>query len=240
MRRLHVPELHPGRLTADTAQAHHLTTVLRLSAGDAVEAFDSAGRTAVATIESTSPLVVLNVDAVEESVAAGGIVVAAAVPKGDRAEWMIEKLSELGVGRYVPLRTARSVVHPEGRNKIERWERIAIESAKQCRRPGVMAIEPLTPVSAFLATLDPASSYYFSTHPASRPFVSLFAGRRTATLLVGPEGDWTPDEEAAFAERGLTAAGLGRTILRVETAAVLAAGLATQFADAALHSDRNP
>lgn len=230
MRRLHVPEVRPGLLTPDAAQSHHLTNVLRLTAGDVVEVFDSAGRTAVATIESVSPSVMLRVDAVEEAAALSDVVVAAAVPKGDRAEWMIEKLSELGVSRYVPLRTARSVVHPEGRGKLERWERIAVESAKQCRRPGVMTIEPLTPVNTFLATLDPATSYYLSTQPASRPFLSLFAGRRTGTLLIGPEGDWTADEEAAFAARGLTAAGLGRTILRVETAAILAAGLATQIA----------
>ena len=235
MRRLHVTDLRPGLLTIDAAQAHHLTTVLRLSAGEAVEAFDSAGRTAVATIDSISPAVVLRVDAVSAPAVTSNVVVAAAVPKGDRAEWMIEKLSELGVSRYVPLRTARSVVHPEGRGKLERWERIAVESAKQCRRAGVMAIDPLTPVAAVLATFDPATSYYFSTQPASRPFVSLFSGRREATLFIGPEGDWTPDEESAFATRGLTAAGLGRTILRVETAAILAAGLATQIADASGH-----
>jgi 16S rRNA (uracil1498-N3)-methyltransferase len=146
---------------------------------------------------------------------------------------MIEKLSELGVARYVPLRTARSVVHPEGRGKLERWERIAVEAAKQCRRPGVMRIDPLTPLAALMPTLDATMSYFFSTRPASKPFVTLFGGRREATLLIGPEGDWTADEEDALAARGLTAAGLGRTILRVETAAVLAAGLATQIAAAA-------
>src|SRR5687767_15989799 len=78
--------------------------------------------------------------------------IAAAVPKGDRADWMVEKLSELGVEEFIPLASARSVVLPEGRNKRERWVRIATEAAKQSRRGGVMRVGELTPVAEALKT----------------------------------------------------------------------------------------
>ena len=226
MRRVHLQELRPGPITPDAAQARHLRQVLRLSPGDRVEAFDASGQTAVAVVEAVEPAVVLRVESVTAAPAGQfTLTVASAVPKGDRADWMVEKLSELGIARFVPLRTARSVVHPEGRGKLERWERLAIESAKQCRRTGVLAISPLTDLAAFLGTVDPKTSIFCSTNPAARPLSSQALSPKPQALLIGPEGDWSPEEEADFAARGLTAVSLGRTILRVETAAVVAAGL---------------
>src|SRR6185295_16110244 len=125
--------------------------VLRLSTGAELELFDDAGRVARGEIVATEPLVrvrVGEVGTVRHSTRA--VTIASAVPKGERADWMIEKLSELGCERFVPLATARSVVLPEGKNKRERWIRIATESAKQSRRAGVMRIDELTAVKAFL------------------------------------------------------------------------------------------
>ncbi len=132
------------------AEAHHVRDVLRLAVGDELELFDAAGGTAVGRIVAvTVGVVAVEVSAVTLAERVGvSLTVAAAVPKGDRADWMVEKLSELGVARFVPLAAARSVVLPGGRNKVERWERLAVESAKQCRRAGVMAIDPVTPVAA--------------------------------------------------------------------------------------------
>jgi 16S rRNA (uracil1498-N3)-methyltransferase len=226
VRRVHVPDLRPGVITPDPAQAHHLRSVLRLTAGEIVEAFDATGRTATAEVVTIELGVTLRIESITPPPAVATVIVAAAVPKGDRADWMIEKLSEVGAARFIPLRTARSVVHPEGRSKTERWERIAIESAKQCRRSGVLAISPLTDLRTLLPTLDPPTTIFFSTRPDATRFQAPPGPARAATLLIGPEGDWSPDEEAAFVASGLTAASLGPTILRVETAAVFAAGLA--------------
>ena len=77
--------------------------------------------------------------------------VAAAVPKGERADWMVEKLSELGCHAFVPLLAERSVVQPKGTGKRDRWLRLATESAKQCRRRGVMRIESPTTLDELLA-----------------------------------------------------------------------------------------
>jgi 16S rRNA (uracil1498-N3)-methyltransferase len=225
-RRLLVPELHVGRVALPGDQAHHARDVLRLGVGDAVELFTATGRTGAGLI-----------------VEGLALMIASAVPKGARGDWMIEKLSELGVARFVPLMTARSVVHPEGRNKIERWQRLAAESAKQSHRSGVMRIEPLTALDEVLKGLSGPAAYLSTAAPAATvPLSTWFAGRTTGkpegmpvppgaehsqslTLLVGPEGGWSEEEMGRFAERHLTPLTLGRTILRVETAAIAAAAV---------------
>ena len=233
MRRVLVPVLSPGPLILPDAAAHHLRDVLRAEIGDVVEAFTAAGERAVATITQLRPNATVQIGTVSQSPAGARLFVASAVPKGDRADSMIEKLCEIGVTAFMPLRTARSVVHPEGAGKLGRWERIAAEAARQSGRDGVMAIEPLTTVHAavehFLNSSAPEGSaegsdgVFLSTGDAT-PLIDVTPA--PTLLLIGPEGGWTEDEEAEMRERGLTAASLGPTILRIETAAVVAAGVA--------------
>jgi len=143
------------------------------------------------------------------------------------------------VTAFVPLRTARSVVHPEGAGKLSRWERIAAEAARQSHRSGVMEIYGLEPLSAVVerftaGTLSPRTpppapslkgrGSFLSTGDGVSQILDLEA--RPTLLLIGPEGGWTAEEETMMRDRGLTAASLGPTILRIETAAVVAAGIA--------------
>jgi 16S rRNA (uracil1498-N3)-methyltransferase len=222
VRRVFVPSLLPGVATLAPDAAHHLRDVLRADVGDAVELFDASGKSARATLVRVDrDAVEARVKSILDAPAGRLIVVASAVPKADRADWLVEKLCELGVARWVPLRTARSVVHPEGK-KTERWERIAIEAAKQSKRSGVMAIAPLTSLGEFLKDVDPATTAVLSTREA-RPLATLPA----TTLLVGPEGGWTDEELAAFESRGIASATLGTTVLRIETAAIVGAGIAS-------------
>jgi len=141
-RRIHVPVLAVGETRLDEAQAHHARDVLRLTQGAEVEVFDDEGRAACGTLLIAPGAVAVRVEHLDEASAGSSVrlTVASAVPKGERADWMVEKLSELGVAAFVPLATARSVVLPEGRNKRQRWARIATEAAKQSRRAGVMQI----------------------------------------------------------------------------------------------------
>jgi 16S rRNA (uracil1498-N3)-methyltransferase len=235
-RRLLVPTLAPGPNPLPSDQAHHARDVLRLAVGDAVELFTPAGQVAQATLTQVTPeTVIAEVRQIGTAAAAFQLTIASAIPKAARADWMIEKLSELGVARFVPLATDRSVVHPEGRNKIERWQRLAAESAKQCHRPGVMQIDPLIPLSSFLGRAPKASGSspeapspawgYLSTATPCLPLPSILHPPSSLTLLVGPEGGWSDGERAAFAERHLTPVTLGTTILRVETAAIAAAAI---------------
>lgn len=199
-----------------------MRNVLRLGAGDKVEAFDDGGAVATAQITQIEPIVALQVEDVRRQESVIHLTIAAAVPKGDRADWMIEKLSELGCARFIPLATARSVVLPEGRNKRERWMRIATESAKQSRRAGVMQIDELTP----LKDIEPQNALYLSTEPTARSIANV-ATTAGMTLLIGPEGGWTDPEIAFFRENRIAGVMLTDTILRVETAAIAAAVVMT-------------
>jgi 16S rRNA (uracil1498-N3)-methyltransferase len=231
-RRLLVPGLRAGLVTLPGDQAHHARDVLRLGVGDEVELFTAAGLTGAAVIvEATPANVVAEVREIREAAVGGlALTIASAVPKAARGDWMIEKLSELGVARFVPLMTARSVVHPEGKNKIERWQRLAAESAKQSHRAGVMRIEALTPLNDLLSSMA-GTTAYLSTAAGALPLTAiLHPPSSSLTLLVGPEGGWSEAELALFAERHLTGITLGGTILRVETAAIAAAAVVAALA----------
>src|SRR6266545_3283098 len=168
VRRAHVPVLREGEIQLPQAEAHHLRDVLRSKPGDMVELFDADGRTAEARVMFVSSSGVrVKVEGIREPQTSVSLTIASAVPKGERSDWMIEKLSELGVDRFVPLMTERSVVHPEGKNKFERWKRIASEAAKQSRRVGVMRIDSLASITSLLAA-ESAAAYYLSLEGQAR------------------------------------------------------------------------
>jgi len=228
LRRVHTSKLYVGRIELDQAGSRHARDVLRLEIGGEVEVFDDAGAAARGMIVALEPLVSVQVDAIDDERDANvtEITVAAAVPKGDRADWMVEKLSELGVACFIPLAAARSVVLPEGRNKRERWQRIATESAKQSRRPGVMRIEELTKVDVATRQAAGTRAIVLSTEADARPILEALADAPPRiTLFIGPEGGWTDEELGLFARHGVAAVKLTDTILRVETAALVAAAI---------------
>jgi len=237
-RRIHVQHLRAGDVPLDAAQAHHARDVLRLTDGQRVEVFDDAGRVAPGVLVIAGGEVFVRVEAhdVTEADAAGPrLTIAAAVPKADRADWMVEKLSELGVAEFIPLAAERSVVLPEGRNKRDRWARIATEAAKQSRRAGVMGIAELTPVEKALerAGVDGGKAWFLSTEAPSPVAVSDalrdLPAAAPLTAFIGPEGGWTEREVRQFHAAGAVAVGLTRTVLRVETAAVATAAVVGAF-----------
>ena len=117
-------------------EARHLSQVLRLKAGDKVELFDGKGTVAVATIKNASgkkvTLQVEDVKVFEKPKVQ--IILAVSVAKGERFDWLIEKCTELGVDRIVPVLFERTVKQPKNPKIVERWNNIAISAAKQCRR----------------------------------------------------------------------------------------------------------
>ena len=233
-RRLHVPRLSVGRLPLDAAQAHHARDVLRLHDGAVVEVFDDAGAIAWGVLAfHREREASVRVEQVEKP-ASNSLrwTIAAAVPKGERADWMVEKISELGTHAFIPLAADRSVVLPEGKGKRERWLRIATESAKQSRRHGVIRIEPLMSVQRVLAERVAGAAWFCSTASDVLPIPQAAAaleGTRELLLFVGPEGGWTDEEFAAFHAANVTPVALASTTLRIETAAVAAAAVLASF-----------
>ena len=227
-RRVHVSCLSAGEIDLPAAQARHVRDVLRLRTGDEIELFDDAGFTARGVLVVCAPHRVTAVADPPQRAPTGGraVTIASAIPRSSRADWMIEKLSELGVARFVPLVTARGVVIPEGRQKLLRWSRLAAESARQSRRSGVMQIEQVTPLAEAIA---------LAAAPASRFFLDPGAGAKARSsvpvdgavfFFIGPEGGWTADEAALFDKAALAPLRLTDTILRIETAAIAVAAIA--------------
>jgi 16S rRNA (uracil1498-N3)-methyltransferase len=221
--------LGPGEYVLSGPDAHHLATVRRFAPGDHVTLFNGDGHDYPAEIVSVGKrAVALNV---RGAVATARelpfpVVVGSALPKGDRADFLIEKLTELGATRFVPLLTARAVVRPKA-GIAEKLARAVIEASKQCGRNVLMAVEEPQDWSAFVARADlPAARVVLHTGPDLAP-ARAEAG---VALAIGPEGGFAPDELALAAAHGWNAATLGPRVLRTETAALAAVAVLTSAA----------
>ncbi len=189
----------------------HLERVRRLAVGDAVEAFDGHGFVARGRLAQGG----IKVTQTPQRQAVKSLVVCSAVPKGSRADWLAEKLGELGVTRWQPILTRNSVVDP-GRNKIERWRRLASAAATQSRAACVLDVaEPLA-IERCLAQVGPG--VVLTTERSGEASLA-----EAAVVYVGPEGGWSTNELDAFADAGCTFTAWRGTVLRVETAATVAA-----------------
>ena len=219
-----------GTVTLEGLEAHHLMHVLRASPGDIVEIFNGAGLVASAQIEAIrkrdAQLRVLG--AHREGQPTRQIVLATAVPKGDRFDWLIEKSTELGVTRIIPLVTARSVVDPRD-SKLDKLRQTVIAACKQCGRNSLLELSPVTSWSDFVRDELAIHGGYIA-HPGSGAVpiaASLLSGIATVVLAVGPEGGFKDEEVAAAIECGARPISLGPLILRIETAGIALAALAT-------------
>lgn len=224
--RFYTPEpLGPGEFVLAGPEAHHLAAVRRFTPGDRVTLFNGDGNEYPAEVLSVGKRsVTLSVTAPVAADREHGfpLVVAAALPKGDRADFLIEKLTELGVTAFVPLVTARSVVHPKDA-KVEKFERAVIEASKQCGRNVLMEVRPPTTWADLLrADLPPVRVVL---HPGGAARLADVSPAGGVAVAVGPEGGFTDDELAAAVAAGWVGASLGRRVLRVETAAVAAAAV---------------
>jgi 16S rRNA (uracil1498-N3)-methyltransferase len=233
MRRIHLPAVFLGRIELSDSQAHYLRDVLRLGTGEAIEAFDPTGKVGRGKLAiGANGIAAIEIESVAEAeIRDFFLSVAAAVPKSNRADWMIEKLSELGVAEFIPLMTERGVVQPREGGKSDRWRRIAAEASRQSGRADVMQIKPPTDLAKLLnADSKEIVHWQLSARPEAVPMLAEGYSLPTSLrLLIGPEGGWSPEEESLFRSNGILAVGLTPTILRVETAAIAAAAVAIVF-----------
>jgi 16S rRNA (uracil1498-N3)-methyltransferase len=204
----------------DEDDARHLVKVLRLRPGEVVVAADGRGGWCRCRFRGgTDPAGLLEPDGEPafEPAPVPALTVAFAPAKGDRPEWVVQKLCELGIDRIVPVAAARSVVRWEGERAVraaERLGRVAREAAAQSRRVWLPEVAPLTPVTSLVEAAAAAGRPVRLAQRGGGP--PQFGDTAVA---VGPEGGWAP-EEAVF---GAAPLGLGPTVLRAETAAVAVA-----------------
>lgn len=221
-----------GTVRLDAVQSRHARDVLRMKVGDAAELFDAAGQHSVARVTGLTPQVELAVNEITVPTPRKlRLVIASAIPKGSRADWMIEKLSELDVAALVPLNSERSIVHPES-GKLGRFKRIAFESAKQCGRQDLLEIlAEETPASLCADAGTYTARWCLSTSGATRPIWHVgLEGTGDVLAAIGPEGGWTDGESSLFANAGFQSIGLTQTILRIETAAIAVAAIVMSHA----------
>ncbi len=221
MPRFLVREL-PGDSVLDLPEreARHVVRSLRMKAGDELELFDGAGRECRATIlRVEGSRVSVRTGRVAEAAGPGTAVIAAALPKGKRLPWMIQKLAELGVREFVPVAFRRSVVRWSP-SKAEKLRKVAEEASKQCGRSDVMVLGD----EVDAAELGGRGPVYVAEPGAEKTLVEAVRPG-PALVVVGPEGGLLRGE---LGKLEFTPVSLGRTILRVETAAVAAAAVLAQ------------
>jgi len=217
----------PTRPVLEPADVHHLVRVLRLGPGEAVVAADGCGRWSMCRVRSTAdpaPDTLLEVEGPVSTEAAPvpPLTVAFAPAKGDRPEWVVQKLTELGIDRIVALSTERTVVRWDGERgarALERLGRVAREAAAQSRR---VHLPELAPVRALRALPGLAAGGAGALAQLGGPPPT----RRLQTVAVGPEGGWSDGELA-----GRPTVGLANQVLRAETAAVVAGALLAALRD---------
>lgn len=200
-------------------EARHLASVMRAKVGDTVTLFDGSGAEFMARVSALDKRTV-ELDVLERREisreAARSLTLAVALPKGDRQKWLVEKTTELGVARLIPLITEHGVAQPT-LGALDRLRRTVIEASKQCGRNRLMAIEP--PLDARELFALRFAGLRLLAQPDGGPPVEA-ASESEVVAAIGPEGGFSRAELASAAVAGWQTVSLGPQILRVETAAL--------------------
>ncbi len=214
----------------DPSELHHLVDVLRVNVGDRLECLDGAGnRYTGAIARCARRVLVVQIDErFSEPPRLLTITLAQSLIPPDRFEWVIQKATELGVDRIIPLLTSRTLARhfsPEAsEKKLIRWRRIAKEAAAQCGRSRLTDIETPQALPSWLLSVSRKTRLLIPTlvgrtSPLKEELASLHDVAHLA-VLIGPEGDFTPDEIALAKRHGAIPISLGHLTLRSETAAI--------------------
>jgi 16S rRNA (uracil1498-N3)-methyltransferase len=231
--RFYSPSLTNTPVELRDEEFHHLAHVLRKRVGDRVALFDGRGRAAAGVIEALGKRDArIRIEQLHppESDSRVTIAFATPVPKGDRAKWLVEKLTELGVDVWTPLQTGRSVVDP-GFTRLEKLQQSVIAACKQCGRNRLLEIEPLTTWESWVGR-EQAVGPILVADPQGEP-INVVLERLTDRpapwvrlhAAVGPEGGFAPEELDLARQSGAVLVNLGTTILRIETAAIALAAI---------------
>lgn len=223
--------IHNDMAVLPPSQAHHLRNVLRMSSGDAVEVFDEEGSGYIGTVElHESDVLVRLLSSIPVTKDPIALILAIALIKSAKFEWILQKATELGVAEIIPLITRLSEIQISSDkidSRLERWNSIVREASKQCGRfqaprihkplnfQGLLALEEMAACTKYLF-YEKAGDYW-------RPDQSHLTDR--IVLCLGPEGGWTSSEVEQANTSGYKVCSLGPLILRAETAAIAAVSI---------------
>lgn len=225
-RRFFVDSLRNGIAELAGEEARHLSRVLRVEPGQLFEISDNHAAYLAEIAEARGERVVFRVvEPIESSEMPARITLLAALFKFDRFEWMVEKATELGVERIVPVEAALTEkgLFEASHKRADRWRRIAREASQQSRRTRTPVIEQSV---RFARAVEQSADFrYFLDEDEATPLLAALPQARAAAfvaLLLGPEGGWTEAERACARTAGWIPVSLGPQILRAETAAAAA------------------
>jgi len=241
MHRFFLPSLNLSTETVtltDKYELHHMRNVLRLRKKDNVSIFDGKNKEALGRI-----ITITNKSATIEILSAQvintlqpKIILACAIPKKSKFEWIIEKATELGVAEIIPLKTKRTEIRLKNNrkeSKMRRYEQIAINAAKQCKRNTVPKIHIITDLQSVIAYLNKISTIIIpSLIGKPKPLLTAlkkFKKQQNISLLIGPEGDFTKNEYLYAKNSACIPVSLGKTILKVETAAITSVAIIQSY-----------
>ncbi len=223
---------NPTSLTPELV--HHLR-VRRIPIGESFPVFDGKGHVGIAkllTLSNKSGQVQLSgiqANLLRESTY--GITLAQGLAGGDKMDWIVEKAVETGVQAIVPLQCERSVIKltragDSGRaeKRISHWQAITQAACEQCERTVLPSIEPIQTIERFVRQVKPSQLKVLLSPQATENFSAILARTppKDITLMIGPEGGLTPEEEALATAAGFVLASLGERVLRTETAGIVA------------------
>jgi 16S rRNA (uracil1498-N3)-methyltransferase len=219
-------------ITLSADEARHARDVLRFDQGDEVFVFDGEGheyRCVIADLASRS----MSLNVVEKTEAAKpesplDLTLAVALLKGEKFDLVVQKATELGVTTLVPLITARADVRirepQDGTRKLERWQRIALEAAKQCGRARWMQVNPPISLDEFFGSIADVQLHVMFTERDGGSLevaIETKPDYKSVVAMVGSEGGWTDHEIESARDNGWKLVTLGGRTLRAETAAIV-------------------
>ena len=228
--RVHVPgPLTAGRRhTIDGDAANHIARVLRLRQGDPLTLFDGRGGEYAARVEELHKGAVIVSIAEQSPVARESslpITLAQGVSRGERMDWVVQKATELGVTRIIPVLTERSVVKLDAKHaerKRLHWQAIAVAACEQSGRDRIPAVDAPLTLAELLGMADSRATQVLLSPMGSLRVADLPRAERGIVVLIGPEGGLAEAEQQAALAAGFAAVRLGPRVLRTETAAVAA------------------
>jgi 16S rRNA (uracil1498-N3)-methyltransferase len=223
----HAPDAG-GRAYVEGAELRHMRTVMRLAVDARVSLIDPVGGEHRGVIERYEhQRAVVRVESSAAPSIGNRIILAAAIVRGPRMDFVVEKAGELGASELWPLVCARGLVQAPGAERIARWRRLAISAAKQSQSASTMEVRAPIGVDELHRGV-PEGALAVICAQTGEPLAELIrrAHPRAILIAVGPEGDFDVDERAKLLNAGFVAAGLGPNRLRSETAALAAVSIA--------------